>query len=67
MQRPMLVLVLQNGIKTVATLAIVDSGADTCIFPASLAGQLGITIPNQKRVSFLRHFRCASDSLLPKH
>jgi hypothetical protein len=48
----MLVLVLQNGVKTVATLAIVDSGADICRFPASLAGQLGITIPNQNASVF---------------
>ncbi len=33
-------------------LAIVDSGADSCIFPASLAAQLGINIPNQNASVF---------------
>jgi hypothetical protein len=50
--RPVLVLVLQKGTSVVGTLALVDSGADSCIFPASLAGQLGITIPNQRASVF---------------
>jgi hypothetical protein len=36
----------------VRTLALLDSGADDCIFPASLAGPLGITIPNQNSYIF---------------
>ena len=50
--RPVLVLVLRKGARLVRTLAIVDSGADTCVFPASLAGQLGIAIPNQNASLF---------------
>ncbi len=38
--------------KTVETLALVDSGADDCLFPASLATSLGITIPNQRSYVF---------------
>ena len=51
-QRPVLVVVLENGPNVVGTLAIVDSGADSCIFPASLAGPLGIAIPNRNRSVF---------------
>jgi hypothetical protein len=47
-QRPLLILVIQHGSKAVRTLAIVDSGADSCIFPASLARQLGISLPNPR-------------------
>jgi hypothetical protein len=46
-KRPILAVVLEKNGKSIAALAIVDSGADSCIFPASLASALGITIPNQ--------------------
>jgi Aspartyl protease len=36
----------------VGALAIVDSGADSCVFPASLAAQLGIAIPNSNASIF---------------
>jgi len=45
-------LLLSKGSKTVGTLALVDSGADSCIFPASLAAQLGIPIPNSNASVF---------------
>jgi len=51
-QRPVLVVVLENSPNVVGTLAIVDSGADSCIFPASLDGPLGIAIPNRNRSVF---------------
>lgn len=44
--RPILQLALQRGGRTVSTLAIVDSGADECIFPASVGIALGVAIPN---------------------
>lgn len=50
--RPILAITLQNGDKKVTTAAIVDSGADNCIFPASLAAQLNITIPNRRAYTF---------------
>lgn len=33
-------------------LALVDSGADDCIFPASIASSLGIEIPNERAYEF---------------
>lgn len=45
--RPVLPIELSRNGRRIIAYAIVDSGADTCIFPASLALQLGITIPNQ--------------------
>jgi hypothetical protein len=45
-KRPMLQLSLHRGSKVVSTFAIVDSGADECIFPASLGMALGVPIPN---------------------
>ena len=50
--RPVLSLFLINGQKSVRTFALVDSGADTCVFPASLAAQLGIVLPNQNSLVF---------------
>jgi hypothetical protein len=45
-KRPILQLTLQRGNKQVNTFAIVDSGADECIFPASIGIALGVPIPN---------------------
>ncbi len=50
--RPILTVTLERGGLSIATFAIVDSGADNCLFPASLAGQLGIAIPNQRAYVF---------------
>jgi hypothetical protein len=50
--RPILSVTLQHGDLSIATFAIVDSGADNCLFPASLAAQLGITVPNQNTYVF---------------
>jgi len=50
--RPALAISLHRGGSDIIAYALVDSGADNCIFPASLAGQLGITIPNQNAYVF---------------
>jgi hypothetical protein len=47
-RRPLLRLHLQYGQRSIFSVAIVDSGADSCLFPASIARQLGIPIPNQR-------------------
>lgn len=46
-KRPVLAVVLEKNGKSITGLAIVDSGADNCLFPASFAGALGIPVPNQ--------------------
>jgi len=51
-KRPLLFLTFQRGQKIINGLAVVDSGADECIFPASWAAQLDIAIPNQNTYVF---------------
>jgi hypothetical protein len=51
-KRPLLFFTLQRGDKSINGLAIVDSGADECIFPASWAALLGIAIPNPNTYVF---------------
>lgn len=51
-RRPILQLTLQRGNLRVAALALVDSGADECIFPASLGTVLGVPIPNPNVLVF---------------
>jgi len=51
-KRPLLTVALEKDGKSIVGLAIVDSGADNCIFPASFATALGITIPNQNAYVF---------------
>ncbi len=36
----------------VVVFAVVDSGADLCVFPASMAKDLGIAIPNERSSAF---------------
>ena len=48
----MLTVLLEKSGKSIAGLAIVDSGADNCLFPASFAAALGVTIPNQNAYVF---------------
>lgn len=50
--RPILTITLENNGLSIATFAIVDSGADNCLFPASLAPQLGIAVPNPNAYVF---------------
>ncbi len=49
---PLVGVVLKKSGKEVRSFALVDSGADDCLFPASLARGLGITIPNQRSYLF---------------
>ena len=41
----------KNG-KVLTVYAIVDSGADSCIFPSSFASALDISVPNQNAFAF---------------
>lgn len=50
--RPLLAILLEKDNHRILTYAIMDSGADHCIFPASIAGQLGINIPNPNTYVF---------------
>ncbi len=50
--RPILAVLLEKDNRRIITYAIVDSGADHCIFPASIATQLGIPIPNPNTYVF---------------
>jgi len=43
--RPICTVRLEKNDRHIMAYALVDSGADTCVFPASCAEQLGITIP----------------------
>jgi hypothetical protein len=45
--RPIVALLLEKDDKQMIVFALVDSGADSCVFPASVAETLGIPIPNQ--------------------
>jgi hypothetical protein len=51
-KRPLLRLTLRYNDRSFSTWAIVDSGADFCLFPASIAVQLGVAIPNPKATPF---------------
>lgn len=50
--RPHLTVYLQNGDVRLGTIALVDSGADHCLFPSSLAAELDIEVPNIRRSAF---------------
>jgi hypothetical protein len=50
--RPILSLLLEKNGLGISCFAIVDSGADVCTFPASIAMQLGIAIPNPNTYVF---------------
>jgi len=65
-KRPVLFLTLQRNNLSVNALALVDSGADECLFPASLAGQLGIAIPNQNSFVFSGNCRCSAACVFRK-
>jgi hypothetical protein len=43
---------LSRGNVRVGTIAVVDSGADFCLFPSSWATELGIQIPNVRWSEF---------------
>jgi hypothetical protein len=50
--RPIIALHLAKDSKEMIVFAVVDSGADHCVFPASIAEALGIPIPNQNASVF---------------
>ena len=50
--RPIVALYLSRGDKAVVAYALVDSGADSCVFPASVARSLDIEIPNERAAIF---------------
>lgn len=49
---PIVALLLQKGDLAVVAYALADSGANSCVFPASVAASLGIEIPNARRSIF---------------
>jgi hypothetical protein len=51
-KRPLVAVLLEKNGKSIVGMAIVDSGADNCIFPASIGLALGIAIPNQNTYVF---------------
>ncbi len=51
-KRPVVALLLEKGDPKVVVFAVVDSGADLCVFPASMARDLGMEIPNSRSSAF---------------
>ncbi len=45
-------LLITNGERQTVIFCVVDSGADLCIFPASLADRLGIELPKDRSSAF---------------
>jgi hypothetical protein len=52
LKRPTLKIKLEKNGRKIVVWALVDSGADCCIFPASMAKALNIQIPNQRSSQF---------------
>jgi hypothetical protein len=50
--KPIIPVGLINKERSLAFAALIDSGADFCIFPMGLAGPLGVTIDKSKAESF---------------
>ena len=50
--KPLITAVLRNGEKKQKLFALVDSGADACLFPKGVADQLGLDIRSGNRVDF---------------
>jgi hypothetical protein len=50
--RPVVPIALINGSQRVRYLALIDSGADYCIFHAEIGEQIGLEIESGKRLSF---------------
>jgi len=49
---PILALFLENGNNRVIVYAVVDSGADVCVFPASVARDLKLSLQKDKVSAF---------------
>lgn len=52
LDRPIVALLLTRGEKSVIAYATVDSGADNCVFPASIGLALGVDMPNPRSSLF---------------
>jgi hypothetical protein len=52
LDRPIVALLLNRGERNVIAYATVDSGADNCVFPASIGIALGVDIPNPRSSLF---------------
>jgi hypothetical protein len=52
LQRPVLTVLLRKNGKAVTSLSLIDSGADFCMFPASTAKLLGISLPTKRKLVF---------------
>lgn len=52
LKRPIVALLLERGDIRVIVYAVVDSGADVCVFPASVAHDLGINFSEQGTSAF---------------
>ena len=50
--RPMLSIWLSHGEKKIHTLALLDSGADDCLFPALLGREIGLDVEEGKKQFF---------------
>jgi len=50
--KPLITVVLRNGDKKQKIFALVDSGADACLFPKGVGEQLGIDIRGGQRMDF---------------
>ncbi|MGB8673915.1 MAG: hypothetical protein WCD27_06135 [Candidatus Acidiferrales bacterium] len=50
--RPRIAVVLAAGTVIFSCYALVDSGADDCIFPTSFGTQLGLNVPTGKQYPF---------------
>jgi len=52
LKRPIVALLLAKEDRQFVVFAVVDSGADLCVFPASVATRLGISLPNDRASTF---------------
>ena len=53
-KRPLLPVLLEKDGKAIVGPAMIDSGADYCVFPASIGTALGIAMPNPNAYVFSR-------------
>ena len=51
-KRPIVALLIANGDRQTIIFCVVDSGADLCVFPASLATRLGFALRRDKASAF---------------
>ena len=51
--KPLVTIVLKHGERKVKLFALVDSGADACLFPKGVADLLGIDVRSGDRIDFI--------------